>query len=98
MNKFEFSFQNRLLKNSLELLLVALIGFLFPFWVTKIELRNFSRNFFVAPVNAQTLNPEKVAVEVYKQMPDLPKENQYTREETQEIDPDNTLISRMVRC
>lgn len=97
MNKFEFSFQNRLLKNSLELLLVALIGFLFPFWVTKIEPRNFSRNFFVAPVNAQTLNPEKVAVEVYKQMPDLPKENQYTREETQEIDPDNTLISRMVR-
>ena len=97
MNKFEFSFKNRLFKNTLELLLVALIGFLFPFWVTKIEKASLIHNILLSPVNAQTLGPERVAAEVYRQMPDLPKENQYTREETQEIDEDNTLISRMVR-
>jgi hypothetical protein len=97
MNKFEFSFKNRLLKNTLEILLVALIGFLFPFWVAKIEKGSFSSQFLLSPVHAQSISPEKVAVEVYEQMPELPKENHYTRQETNEIDEDNTLISRMVR-
>jgi hypothetical protein len=97
MNKFEFSLKNRFLKNTLELLLVALIGFLFPFWLTKIEQGSFSGKFWLSPVHAQTLSPEKVAREVYEQMPTLAQENEYTRAETNEIDRDNTLISRIVR-
>lgn len=97
MNKFEFSFKNRLLKNTLELLLVALIGFLLPFWVAKIEKTNYSSNLFLSPVNAQTIDPEKAAVNVYEQMPQLPKENKYIRQETKEVDQNNTLVSRIIR-
>ncbi|MGV0026611.1 hypothetical protein [Phormidesmis priestleyi] len=34
---------------------------------------------------------------VYQQMPDLPLENQYVNRETGKVDPNNTLVSRMVR-
>jgi hypothetical protein len=34
---------------------------------------------------------------VYQQLPDLPLENQYVNRETGKVDPDNTLVRRMVR-
>jgi hypothetical protein len=34
---------------------------------------------------------------VYQQVPDLPRENQYINRETGKVDPNNTLVSRMVR-
>ncbi|KAM3113709.1 hypothetical protein [Phormidesmis sp. 146-33] len=34
---------------------------------------------------------------VYQQLPDLPLENQYINRETGKVDPNNTLVSRMVR-
>ncbi|MCU0536783.1 MAG: hypothetical protein MUD14_23085 [Hydrococcus sp. Prado102] len=46
---------------------------------------------------AQTMRPESVAVLVYQRIPDIPKENQYVRQETGKVDADNTLISRLVR-
>jgi hypothetical protein len=49
------------------------------------------------PVMAQTARPESVAVLVYQRIPDIPKENQYVRQETGKVDPENTLISRLVR-
>jgi hypothetical protein len=49
------------------------------------------------PVMAQAMRPESVAVMVYQRIPDIPKENQYVRQETGKVDPDNTLISRLVR-
>ncbi len=48
-------------------------------------------------VLAQTLSPETVSNEVYKQMPDLPKENDYLSNETGEKAINNDLISRLVR-
>lgn len=97
MNKFQFTFKNTLLKNTLELFLVALIGFVLPFWVAKIEEKTVVTKLFLEPLNAQTLNPDMVAQKVYEQMPDLPKENQYFSQETQEKAIDHTLISRMIR-
>lgn len=49
------------------------------------------------PVNAQTLRPEQAATMVYEKLSYLPKENQYIRQETGEIDPEHTLISRFIR-
>ncbi|ACK66086.1 conserved hypothetical protein [Rippkaea orientalis PCC 8801] len=49
------------------------------------------------PVNAQTLRPENAAAMVYEQLSYLPKENQYFRQDTGEIDPEHTLISRFIR-
>lgn len=49
------------------------------------------------PVMAQSARPESVAVMVYQRIPDIPKENQYVRQETGKVDADNTLISRLVR-
>ena len=98
MNKFDFSFNQRLLKISLELLLATLIGFVFPFWVAKIERSDLSnRILFPVAIAQTTLRPEKVAARVYQEMPDLAQENQYIRQETGEIDEDNTLVSRLVR-
>lgn len=48
-------------------------------------------------VFAQTITPEKVAEEVYQQIPDFPLENNYTSRETNQINLENTLISRLVR-
>jgi hypothetical protein len=53
--------------------------------------------FLVSSAIAQTIPPESVAVKVYQQIPDLPKENQFINKERQQADPDNTLISRLVR-
>ncbi len=38
-----------------------------------------------------------VGQQVYKQMPDLPRENQYVNKETGKVDPANTLVNRLMR-
>jgi len=58
---------------------------------------------FAIAQNPPTLsNPSSIRVEtasaiVYQQLPYLPKENEYRRKETGEIDPEHTLISRFIR-
>lgn len=47
--------------------------------------------------NTSSLRVEDVAAIVYQQLPYLPKENQYRRSETGEVDPNHTLISRFIR-
>jgi hypothetical protein len=47
--------------------------------------------------HAQSLRPEYVANIVYQRLPEIPKENQYIRQSTKEVDPDHTLISRLIR-
>lgn len=44
-----------------------------------------------------SLRPEYVASLVYQRVPDIPKENQYIRQSTKEVDENNTLISRFIR-
>ena len=50
-----------------------------------------------SPGMSQIQRPETVAQQIYQAMPDLPKENNYTRRDTGAIDPNNTLISRFLR-
>jgi hypothetical protein len=46
---------------------------------------------------AQPVRTENVWRQVYEQLPDLPKENQYVSKTTGNVDPDNTLIARLIR-
>jgi hypothetical protein len=48
-------------------------------------------------VISQTQRPETSAQQIYQKIPDLPQENNYTRRDTGAIDPNNTLISRLIR-
>lgn len=47
--------------------------------------------------NTSSIRAEGAAAIVYQQLPHLPKENEYRRKETGEIDPEHTLISRFIR-
>lgn len=49
------------------------------------------------PVAAQSLRPEGAAYIIYQRLSYIPKENQYRRKDTGEIDPDHTLVSRLIR-
>lgn len=53
-------------------------------------------NLFSAPVAAQSVRQEAVQ-QVYQQLPDFPRENQYVNRETGKVDPNNTIVSRMIR-
>lgn len=48
------------------------------------------------PLQAQTLRPTEVAEIAYQQLPNFPKENQYLNQDNNQVDRDNTLISRLV--
>lgn len=51
------------------------------------------------PAIAQKLTPTDIRnawKPVYKQLPDLPLENKYVSRETGKINPDNTLVSRLI--
>jgi len=47
--------------------------------------------------NTSSIRAEGAAAIVYEKLPYLPKENQYRRKETGEIDPEHTLMSRFIR-
>ena len=49
------------------------------------------------PVAAQTIRAEGIAEIVYQRFPDIPKNNEYLRQDTGQVDADNTLVSRLVR-
>jgi hypothetical protein len=49
------------------------------------------------PVAAQSLRPEGAAYIIYQRLPFIPKENQYRRRDTGEVDPEHTLVSRLIR-
>ena len=49
------------------------------------------------PAIAQSARSQDVWQQVYKQIPDLPLENQYINRTTQKVDPNNTLVSRLIR-
>lgn len=49
------------------------------------------------PTGGYTLVVEVIAQQVYDKFPDLPKNNDYRRQSDGTPDPDNTLISRMIR-
>lgn len=51
----------------------------------------------IQPAIAQRISPGDVWQQVYQQLPNLPKENQYASKETGKVAENNTLISRLIR-
>jgi hypothetical protein len=51
----------------------------------------------VQPAIAQRISPGEVWQQVYQQLPDLPKENQYISQETGKVAENNTLMGRLIR-
>jgi hypothetical protein len=49
------------------------------------------------PASAQVSRFSDLGQLVYEQIPDLPLENEYVSRETGSVDPNNTLVSRMIR-
>jgi len=49
------------------------------------------------PVLAQQVRPDEVWQQVYDRLPNLPRENQYVNRETGKVEPNNTLVSRLIR-
>lgn len=95
---------NSLLKFNIKLsktlrrrVLAALIGFLLTFGLGYVNQTSNAIGFGLLPAVAQSARAESVAAMVYQRVPDLPKENQYIRQETGKVDPENTLVSRLVR-
>lgn len=54
---------------------------------------------FPLPLAAQTrpVRSSEVWQQVYKQLPDFPLENQYISRESGKVNPENTLVSRLIR-
>lgn len=50
----------------------------------------------VLSLQAQTLRPQEVAAQVYQKLPELPRENQYINQNTNQVDEDNTLMNRFI--
>jgi hypothetical protein len=63
------------------------LGIAITFWWVSFQSSGIS----------QIQRPETVAQQIYQEMPELPKENNYTRQDTGAIEPNNTLISRLIR-
>jgi hypothetical protein len=49
------------------------------------------------PAIAQRIRPDGVWKQIYQTLPDLPRENQYVSVETGKVDPENTLVGRVIR-
>jgi hypothetical protein len=54
------------------------------------------------PTPSSQANPRRVRIQdawqqVYQRMPDLPRENQYVSRQTGKVDPNNTLVTRLIR-
>lgn len=49
------------------------------------------------PVFAQQSQSVQAGAQVYQRLPDFPLENDYVNQETGKVDPDNTLVSRLIR-
>ncbi|WP_096600941.1 hypothetical protein [Calothrix sp. NIES-2100] len=51
----------------------------------------------VKPAIAQRISPSDVWQQVYQQLPDFPKENQYKSKETGKVAENNTLVGRLIQ-
>ncbi|OKH15608.1 hypothetical protein NIES592_05860 [Fischerella major NIES-592] len=67
------------------------------FWSSSEHQQFFHTNLLsTSPAYAQRVPLTDVWQQVYKQLPDLPKENQFISKQTGKVAESNTLVSRMI--
>ena len=49
------------------------------------------------PANANIVRTAEIAQKIYTELPEIPLENQYFNQKLKKIDPNNTLINRILR-
>jgi hypothetical protein len=88
-----FSTQQRRWRLALIAVLAVAVTFMAP--AVK-ELGSFGM-LRPQPVFAQQAKSVEAGAQVYQRLPDFPLENSYVNKETGQVDPDNTLVSRLIR-
>jgi hypothetical protein len=56
-----------------------------------------NRLIYLPAATAQRIQVDQIGPQVYQQIPDLPRENQYVNKETGDVSSNNTLVSRLIR-
>ncbi|MCP6760851.1 MAG: hypothetical protein NHB32_19385 [Fischerella sp. CENA71] len=77
---------------------VGLILGLGMFWLSLDQNQSIYTNLLsTSPAYAQNVRSGDIWQQVYEQVPDLPKENQYVSRETGKVAQNNTLVSRLIQ-
>ncbi|MGJ5672822.1 MAG: hypothetical protein ACR9NN_04275 [Nostochopsis sp.] len=77
---------------------VGLILVLGMFWLSLEKNQSIHTNLLsTSPAYAQQVSSTDLWQQVYKQLPNLPKENQYISKETGKVAANNTLVSRLIQ-
>lgn len=91
------AYKNRF-QRSLRGIICFLIGLFLAFGGGEMsKMAHFKVNLGLMPVNAQLVNAERLASQVYEQLSEFPLENQYVNKETGQVESENTLVSRLIR-
>lgn len=80
-----------------RLMIATLVGGCLLLWKAEVRGPGIFKLIGIQPVAAQFLIPQDAWRQVYERLPDLPRENQYVSKETGKVDPDDTLVSRLIR-
>lgn len=64
---------------------------------TRVSKSEYTSFLGIQPAIAQRISPSDVWQQVYQQLPDFPKENQYISKETGKVAENSTLISRLIQ-
>lgn len=97
MNKKFFPvLQSKFIVKALQLAILFLVGTGIILGLGISESK-YTSLITVQPVLAQRISPSEVWQQVYQQLPDFPKENQYVSKETGKVAENNTLVGRLIR-
>jgi hypothetical protein len=66
-------------------------------WKAQVQDSGIFKLIGLQPANAQFGVPQDAWRKVYERLPDLPLENQYVSKQTGKVDPNSTLVSRLIR-
>ncbi|MBD2357288.1 hypothetical protein H6G41_22150 [Tolypothrix sp. FACHB-123] len=94
--KYFFVLQSRFIPKTLHLAVLLCVGtgIILSLGIGESKYTAFLT---VRPALAQRISPGDVWQQVYQQLPDFPKENQYISKETGKVAENNTLAARLIR-
>ena len=82
---------------TLHLSMVTLIGAFLLLGKAPVRESRVFKLIGSQPATAQIVKPQDSWRQVYERLPDFPKENQYVSKETGKVNPDDTLVARLIR-
>jgi hypothetical protein len=89
--------KRKVIKLTLHLTIATLTGVCLFLWKAEVRDPSVFKLMGLKPATAQIWRTEDVWRQVYERLPNLPQENQYVSKETGQVNPDDTLVSRLIR-